>query len=91
MTGAIRVLAECVVIGLAYVMIILSPGILLAQDAAKPKESPTPAANEAVELARKLANPKQIIHLAVGPQFPISGTPLADFGWRPQLTLIFPK
>jgi hypothetical protein len=34
---------------------------------------------------------KQIIQLAVGPQFPVSGTPLADFGWRAQLTLIFPK
>jgi|SRR5450432_87244 hypothetical protein len=34
---------------------------------------------------------KQIIQLAVGPQFPISGNPLADFGWRAQLTLIFPK
>lgn len=34
---------------------------------------------------------KQIIQLAVGPQIPVSGTPLADFGWRAQLTLIFPK
>ena len=34
---------------------------------------------------------KQIVQLAVGPQFPVSGTPLADFGWRAQLTLIFPK
>src|SRR5450631_1150350 len=34
---------------------------------------------------------KQIIQLAVGPQFPISGNPLADFGWRAQLVLIFPK
>jgi len=34
---------------------------------------------------------KQIIQLAVGPQIPISGTPKADFGWRAQLTLIFPK
>ena len=34
---------------------------------------------------------KQIVQLAVGPQIPISGTPLADFGWRAQLTLIFPK
>jgi hypothetical protein len=34
---------------------------------------------------------KQIIQLAVGPQFPVSGTPLADFGWRAQLTLLFPK
>jgi hypothetical protein len=34
---------------------------------------------------------KQIIQLAVGPQIPVSGAPLADFGWRAQLTLIFPK
>jgi hypothetical protein len=34
---------------------------------------------------------KQIIQLAVGPQIPISGNPIADFGWRAQLTLIFPK
>jgi hypothetical protein len=34
---------------------------------------------------------KQIIQLAVGPQFPISGNPMADFGWRAQLVLIFPK
>jgi|SRR5450432_3638663 hypothetical protein len=34
---------------------------------------------------------KQIIQLAVGPQIPVSGTPKADFGWRAQLTLIFPK
>jgi hypothetical protein len=57
MRGTIKVLAECVVIGLAFVTIILSPGKLLAQDAAKPKEGPTPAANEAAELAKKLANP----------------------------------
>jgi hypothetical protein len=57
MRGTIMVLAENVVIGLAFVMIILSPGISLAQDAAKPKEGPTPAANEAAELAKKLANP----------------------------------
>jgi hypothetical protein len=34
---------------------------------------------------------KQIIQLAVGPQFPVSGNPIADFGWRAQLVLIFPK
>jgi hypothetical protein len=34
---------------------------------------------------------KQIIQLAVGPQFPVTGTPIAAFGWRAQLTLIFPK
>ncbi len=57
MNGAIRDLAECIVTGLAFIIIIISPGILLAQDAAKTKESPTPAANEAAELAKKLANP----------------------------------
>lgn len=34
---------------------------------------------------------KQIIQLAVGPQIPISGPNKADFGWRAQLVLIFPK
>jgi hypothetical protein len=34
---------------------------------------------------------KQIIQLAVGPQIPISGPNRGDFGWRAQLTLIFPK
>jgi hypothetical protein len=34
---------------------------------------------------------KQIIQLAVGPQFPVTGNPIASFGWRAQLTLIFPK
>jgi hypothetical protein len=34
---------------------------------------------------------KQIIQLAVAPQIPISGDPKPDFGWRAQLTLIFPK
>jgi hypothetical protein len=34
---------------------------------------------------------KQIIQLALGPQIPISGPNKADFGWRAQLTLIFPK
>ncbi len=34
---------------------------------------------------------KQIVQLAVGPQFPVSGNPIASFGWRAQLTLIFPK
>ena len=57
MRGAERGFAECVVIGLVFVIIILSPGILLAQDAAKPNEGPTPAANETAELAKKFANP----------------------------------
>ncbi len=34
---------------------------------------------------------KQIIQFAVGPQFPVTGNPIASFGWRAQLTLIFPK
>jgi hypothetical protein len=34
---------------------------------------------------------KQIIQLAVGPQLPISGPAKGTFGWRAQLTLIFPK
>jgi hypothetical protein len=34
---------------------------------------------------------KQIIQLAVGPQFPVTGNPIASFGWRAQVTLIFPK
>jgi hypothetical protein len=34
---------------------------------------------------------KQIVQLAVGPQIPVSGTNKPDFGWRAQLTLIFPK
>jgi hypothetical protein len=34
---------------------------------------------------------KQIIQLAVAPQIPISGDPKPDFGWRAQVTLIFPK
>jgi hypothetical protein len=34
---------------------------------------------------------KQIVQLAVGPQIPISGPNRGDFGWRAQLTLIFPK
>ena len=34
---------------------------------------------------------KQIVQLAVGPQIPISGNPKPAFGWRAQLTLIFPK
>lgn len=34
---------------------------------------------------------KQIVQLAVGPQIPISGNPKPTFGWRAQLTLIFPK
>jgi len=34
---------------------------------------------------------KQIAQLAVGPQIPISGPNRGDFGWRAQLTLIFPK
>jgi len=34
---------------------------------------------------------KQIVQLAVGPQIPVSGNPKPTFGWRAQLTLIFPK
>jgi hypothetical protein len=34
---------------------------------------------------------KQIVQLAVGPQIPVSGSPKAEFGWRAQLVLIFPK
>jgi hypothetical protein len=34
---------------------------------------------------------KQVVQLAVGPQIPISGPNRGDFGWRAQLTLIFPK
>ena len=34
---------------------------------------------------------KQIIQLAVGPQIPVSGPTKGTFGWRAQLTLIFPK
>ena len=34
---------------------------------------------------------KQIVQLAVGPQFPISGPAKGTFGWRAQLTLLFPK
>ena len=34
---------------------------------------------------------KQIIQLGAGPQIPISGKPIADFGWRAQVVLIFPK
>jgi hypothetical protein len=34
---------------------------------------------------------KQIVQLAVGPQIPVSGNPKPSFGWRAQLTLIFPK
>jgi hypothetical protein len=34
---------------------------------------------------------KQIVQLAVGPQLPISGPAKGTFGWRAQLTLIFPK
>jgi hypothetical protein len=34
---------------------------------------------------------KQIVQLAVGPQIPISGNPKPSFGWRAQVTLIFPK
>ena len=56
MRRAERGFAECVVVGPVFVNIILSPGVLLAQDAAKPNEGPTPAANEAVELAKKRAN-----------------------------------
>jgi hypothetical protein len=33
----------------------------------------------------------QIIQLGVGPQIPISGPNRAQFGWRAQLALIFPK
>jgi hypothetical protein len=50
-------LAKCNVLQLTFLIIILSPGMLLAQDAAKPKEGPVPPANEAAELAKKLANP----------------------------------
>ena len=57
MNGAISELTEGAVIRLAFVIIILSPLKLLAQDVAKPKEGPAPAANEAAELAKKLANP----------------------------------
>jgi hypothetical protein len=34
---------------------------------------------------------KQIVQLAVGPQLPVSGPAKGTFGWRAQLTLIFPK
>jgi hypothetical protein len=34
---------------------------------------------------------KQIVQLAVGPQLPVSGPAKGTFGWRAQLTLLFPK
>lgn len=52
-----RILAGQIVAGLLYLIIIVSPGIVLAQEAVKPKEAANPAANEAAELAKKLANP----------------------------------
>src|SRR5580692_5324605 len=57
MKGVIRVISDYIVIGLGYVILMLIPGLLSAQDAAKQKQAPTPAANEAAELAKKLANP----------------------------------
>jgi hypothetical protein len=39
-----------------FLMMFILPGTLMAQDAEKPKEPP-PTANEAAELAKKLANP----------------------------------
>ena len=57
MKGTIRLLADCVIIGLGFLILVLFPGLLSAQDNAKPMEGPTPAANEAAELAKKLANP----------------------------------
>ena len=57
MRGAERGLAKYVVIGLLFLIINLSTGLLLTQDAAKSNEGPTPVASEAAELAKKLANP----------------------------------
>src|SRR5450631_4792458 len=52
MLRMIRFLSTSLVLG----FLIFSPDILRAQGAEKPKEAP-PAANEAAELAKKLANP----------------------------------
>src|SRR5450755_3032356 len=45
------------VVGISFLLILISPLVLLAQDASKPKETTPPAENEAAELAKKLANP----------------------------------
>ena len=54
-------------------------------------ETKTNATSIAIPLTGITKFGKQIIQLAVGPQIPISGNPIADFGWRAQLVLIFPK
>src|SRR5450432_4819582 len=45
------------VVGISFLLILISPLVLLAQDASKPKETTPPAENQAAELAKKLANP----------------------------------
>jgi hypothetical protein len=54
-------------------------------------ETKTNATSIAIPLTGITKFGKQIIQLAVGPQITISGNPIADFGWRAQLVLIFPK
>ena len=53
--------------------------------------SKTTVANVIIPVSAVTKIGKQIVSLAVGPRIPVSSPAKADWGWRAQLVLIFPK
>ncbi len=66
-------------------------GIGLVGSITQDWESKTTVSSIAIPFTGITKFGKQIVSLGVGPQIPISGPNKADFGWRAQLVLIFPK